>query len=187
MSGIELDATAGPLEVVAGLSVELNRMNDLAEGRAAQERRIRESERARMPSDVRFFSSGICPTPTAPFGISLSGPDNGFYWILRRLFVGGLTWATTAAGSSEIYVTGLTSALAVADPRGIAAVSSLSDMVDQSATMPNKAFYSSRQVIIQPNENLVAVIRTGTAGQQYVVAAQVEVHRILSGPSEQTI
>jgi hypothetical protein len=179
MAGIDLDVSAGPLEAMASLSVELGRMNDRADDAARAEKRRRDLLRTRTPIDVRLFSSGICPTPTANFGISLDGPDPGFYWHVRRIVVGGVTWATTAAGSAEIYITALTGLRGIAATGGVASIRSLTDLVDQTATLPYKQYYATHQLYVQPGENLIGVIVTGTAAQQYIMAAQVEVHRTI--------
>ena len=180
MAGIDLDVQAGPLEVVAGLSLELGRMNDRYDADRLAERRKREAMRARVPADVRFQASGIIPTPTVRAGLNLGGPDAGYYWLVRRLVVGGVTWKTTAAGTSEVYITALTGQQGQIFSGSLITGLALSDLVDQSAALPNKAFYSNRQMIVRQNENLVVVIDTGTAGQQYVAAAQVEFHREVS-------
>jgi hypothetical protein len=184
MAGIDLDVSAGPLEAMASLSVELGRMNDRADDAARAEKRRRDLLRTRTPIDVRLFSSGICPTPTANFGISLDGPDPGFYWHVRRIIIGGQTWTTTAAGTAEIYITALTGLRGIAATGGIASIRSITDLVDQAATLPNKAYYGTHELYVQPGENLIGVIITGTAAQQYVMAAEVEVHRTISAETE---
>lgn len=187
MAGIELDASAGPLEVVAGLSLELNRMNDRYERDALAERRKREAMRARMPAYVRFQTSVVIPTPTVRTAMSLGGPDAGFYWLVRRLVIGGVTFKTVAAGSAEIYVTALAPPFGTAGVGPIVAALAMTDIADQYATLPTPAgrgFYSNSQMIVQENENLVVVIDTGTAGQTYVAAMQVEHHRTISTEGE---
>lgn len=187
MPGIELDVDLGPIELIGKLGVELDRMNSNYEAQLAQHRK-REYERSRMPADVRQFTSGSSAVAaTVPFALQLDGPQAGYYWLLRRLVVGGVTWATTAAGTGEVYVTGLTSAAGNGGNGygSISSIASLSDLVDQCGTgLPFKSFYSNRQVIVQSGENLTVVIRTGTNSQTYVAAAQFEVHRTLSGAGE---
>lgn len=144
--------------------------------------RRREIARARMPQVVRIQGSAIVPTPTAPVGINLGGPDPGFMWVVRRIIVGGLAWSTTAAGTAEVYVTGLAGAQGVASSGqgSVAGVRALADLVDQSATLPNKAFYGDSQLVVLANESLVVVVATGTAGQQYVASAGIQVIRLTS-------
>jgi hypothetical protein len=133
----------------------------------------REWERSRVPSYVRQFNSVVIPAGGARTGFGFPGPRAGFYMLLRRLIVGGTTWKTTAAGTAEIYVTGL--------PSGAIGGLALSDMVDQAPSLPNKAYYSNQQIVVNNGEHVEVVIDTGTAAQTYVGTALFEVWRTLSG------
>lgn len=170
MPGLEADLSLGPLDVMAELGVELRKTRDQ---NAKLWHAQREWERSRVPSYVRQFNSVVIPAggPNASFGFP--GPRAGFYMLLRRLIVGGLTWETTAAGTCDVYVTGL--------PSGASSNLGLSDMVDNSAFLPNKAYYSNQQVVVNAGEHVEVVIIGGTAAQQYVGTALFEVWRTLSG------
>lgn len=184
MPGIEADLDLGPIEIMAGVRAELSTLN--RHNAAEAEYRRREAQRARTPFMVRQFASAVIPTPTVRTGISFGGPDPGYYWMLRRLLVGGVTWKTTAAGTAEIYVTALSAGQGQAAVGPIIAGLALSDMVDQAASLPNKAFYSDQQVMVQEQENLVVVLDTATAGQLYVATCQVQVFRTIAGGVEFT-
>ena len=162
------------------LSVQLGHIAKGIDKMNNSARRDREIARARLPFSARFVASGTCPTPTAPFALNFGGPDAGFYWVVRRITAGGLTWSTTAAGSTEFYVHGYAGAPGSLTSGGnsIAGVRALSDIVDQATAMPVSRFYSSEQLIVQPNESLSVVVLTGTAGQQYVAATLVTVVRL---------
>lgn len=164
----------------ADLKLELGKLGKNIERLGAHALRARELDRARQPFSARIQASAVCPSPSVNFGLNFGGPDAGFYWVVRRLVVGGLTWSTTAAGTAEIYVTGLAGAAgtSTSGAGSIAAIRSLSDLVDESAALPNKAFYGSEELIVQPNESLVAVVVGGTASQQYVAAAGIQVVRL---------
>jgi len=172
--GAELDLDLGP--IMADLAVELGRMNDRDDD-AAAERRRREHVRALIPADVRLVTVGTIPSPTARSMLSVGGPDAGYFWLVRRILVGGLTFKTTAAGTAEIYVTGLSGSVGSVTTGPIVSGLALSDLVDQYATLPKVVNYTSHQIIVQEGENLCAVVDTGTAGQQYVMAAQLQVVR----------
>lgn len=169
------------IDLEAGLSLNIGRLAESADklDRVARAMRAREIERAREPFTVRLLTSGVCPTPTVPFGLQFGGPDPGFYWNVRRIVVGGLTWTTTANGTAEVYITGLAAApgAAASGAGSVAAVRSLSDLVDQAATLPSKGFYGNGEMVVEANESLVIVVNTGTAGQQYTAAASVQVVR----------
>lgn len=180
MAGIDLDVTAGPLEVVANLSVALDRMTQDNERRWNQMRKMN-AARSRVPVDVRFFGSGVCPAGGASFAITIDGPQAGFYYLVRRVLCGGLTWSTAAGGAAEFYSSAMTGALGGAGTGGLVNSRPLTDIFDEAGTLPYKQFYSNHQVVVQPAESPMAIIVGGTAGQQYVFAIQVEVHRALSG------
>lgn len=164
------------------LNVQLGRIAQGVEKGNANARKLREIARARIPFPVRLMASGVCPSPTAPFGLNFGGPDPGFFWVVRRIVVGGLLWSTTAAGSAEVYVHGFGGAQgSITSGSGtVAGVRALSDLVDEAATLPSKGFYSNEQVIVQPTESLSVVVVTGTAGQQYVANCGIQVVRLTS-------
>lgn len=87
----------------------------------------------------------------------------GETWELRRLVVGGSTWATAAAGTAVAY---RTSGAATPTP-------SLLVVLDQAPTLPNVAFYLDGQVVLVPGERLVVLVAGGTVGQQYLSNAQL--------------
>lgn len=172
-------APGAGVDFSAEISATLGRISKRLDDDAARAIRLREIERARQPQNVRLQGSGVCPTPTTPFGINFGGPDPGFYWNVRRIIVGGLTWTTTAAGSVEVYVTGLAGAQGVpsSGAGSVASIRSLSDLVDQNATMPTKGFYGVGELSVLANESLVVVVNTGTAGQQYSASALIQLVR----------
>jgi hypothetical protein len=178
--GVGIDLSLGPVDLMAGIKVELGKMNKHNDW---ERKRAAEAARAKVPAQVRMFASVVIPTPTVRTGINIGGPDAGYFWLLRRLVIGGTTFKTTAAGTAEVYVTGLTGQQGAAIVGPIVSAMSLNDMVDQFATLPTTPprLYSNQQVIVQAQENLMVVIDTGTAGQQYTTAAQFEVWRTVSG------
>ena len=167
------------LGVDADLSLSIGQLTKRLDSDADERRKDREIARARVPSIIRIQGSGVIPTPTAAFGINLGGPDPGFDWVVRRIVVGGLTWSTTAAGTAEVYVTGLGAqwGTSAGGSGTVAGVRSLADLVDQSASLPNKAFYGREQLVVKESESLVVVILNGTAAQQYSAAAAIQVVR----------
>lgn len=87
----------------------------------------------------------------------------GEIWELRRLVVGGATWATAAAGTAVIYRTA--SAPTTSPP--------LTWVVDEAASLPRPAFYLDGQVVLVPGEKLVVLVTGGTSDQQYLASAQL--------------
>jgi hypothetical protein len=171
VAGLEVDLDLGPLEIMAGVKAELSELNKHNAATAAW--RKREWERSRVPSYVNQRQSVVIPAGGARTGMGFTGPRAGYFMLLRRLIIGGLTWKTTAAGTAEVYVTAL--------PSGAIASMGLSDMVDQAVSLPNKAYYSNQQVRVNPGEHVEMIIDTGTAAQQYVATGFFEIWRDLSG------
>lgn len=182
MPGFDVDLDLGPIEVMASLRGELATLN--AHHRADAERRKRETARARTPVVARLISNVAIGAGAPRTAVSLGGPDPGYYWMVRRLIIGGVTWKTVAAGTAEIYISGLSAAQGAGITGPMVSGLALSDLVDQAPSLPNKAFYSDQQMMLQAQENLLIVIDGGTATQTYVAAAQVQVFRTLAAETE---
>lgn len=85
----------------------------------------------------------------------------GETWDLYRLVVGGVTWATVAAGTAVVYKT---SNAATTGP-------SLFSVFDEASSLPSVAFYLQNQVPVVAGEKVVVYVAGATAGQQYLAAA----------------
>lgn len=118
----------------------------------------------------------IATTGTAPASgilvlrFPLAGPDQGHFWYVRQLVVGGLTRTTAAAGSVDVFV----SATSTLSALGSLAAIGIADERDFSAAMPNNAFYGRGELALRFNEELFVVVSGGTSGQAYVAAASFE-------------
>lgn len=89
--------------------------------------------------------------------IDLGGPSYGRVWEVRSLIIGGITWATTVAGTGQIMV-------ASTKPSSTPPVGTLQDV---ATSMPAKAFYSSGQFrVLHPNHIFIVVVG-GTASTLY--------------------
>lgn len=148
------------LDVMAGLRASLG---DLT----AQTRESNRLKVGSIPIDYRRVNNTIIPASGANSGIGLGGPQQGRVWLVRRIIVSGLTWGTAAAGTAQFFAAAIPSML-------IAQSLDASMLVDESTAIPNKAFYSNRQVVIRNPESLHIVIVGGTPNQQYVASSQVE-------------
>lgn len=148
------------LQAFFDIGLKLGHLNDTISKDTAERRRAREN----TPIPYKMSNVVAIPTPTAPTAISLGGPEKGFFWELRTLTIGGLTFGTTAAGTAEVYATSQTE-------QAIAQNRNLSDLVDQATALPIVGGYSSGQIILQESERLRVVIVGGTAAQQYTAVA----------------
>jgi len=98
----------------------------------------------------------------------LGTPDQGTYWEVTSVAVGGTDYTVAAAGSAGLYVSAFANA----------ATLEMSVLADYANTLPNVGFYGTRQLLVNDQESLVLVIDNGTAGQVYVANAQMSVFNV---------
>lgn len=96
--------------------------------------------------------------------LDLGGPAQGRVWDLRRLVIGGLTVATAAAGSGDVYVS---AAGKSAQPSGLA------EWVANAASLPLAGTWGAGEISLRFPERLYVVISSGTSGQEYLAAARI--------------
>lgn len=159
--------------LMANFHLTLGRMADTLERtyRQAEEQFIERALDAPIYADFAFTKT--FPT-TGDLAFNCGGPAQGRIWHVKRLVVGGLTLATAAAGSAEAYSSGY-------EPTSNTSLSNLHDatiLISSPQTdLPNIGFYEDGQFVVQSGEYLWVVVRSGTAGQQYVVAGTAKDHR----------
>lgn len=145
------------LDLSADLSVTLGGLRD----EFRKDRKHRDWTRvASTPIDIEAQSQ-IVATTAGPNVIGLGGPAMGRARLVREIVVGGVTVATAAAGTADVYVMGTSPG----------ATPPLIRWRDHAATMPLIAFYSDRQIALHYPEKLWVVLTGATNGQQYVAAA----------------
>jgi hypothetical protein len=144
------DSLSAVVDGLANLTANVNAHAD-----AARRWRERSYKRLLLSATAEADSSGNALMVFDPV-------SQGDVWDLCRLVVGGVQWSTTAAGSAVVY---LTSGQATTTP-------SLTQVVDEAASLPSVAFYLAKQVSLISGENLVVYVSGGTSGQQYIASAQ---------------
>lgn len=88
--------------------------------------------------------------------IGLGGPTYGRLWQIRTLAVGGSLWTTTVAGT----------ALVVIGPSRTV-TPALTDIVDESTSLPNVTQYGSGQLVVRHPNHLRIVLLSPTAATVY--------------------
>jgi len=126
----------------------------------ARERRYQE-EGPTFVNLVGAVSLGSGSPP--PTSIDLGGPTYGRVWEVRQLIVGGITWATTVAGTAQFVI-------AASPPGGTSAAAiPVNSLQDVAGSLPSVAFYSAGQFrVIHPNHVYVVIVG-GTASTVYTV------------------
>jgi hypothetical protein len=96
-------------------------------------------------------------------------PSQGWFWLVRKLAIGGATPATTAAGQADVFVSST-------DYRQFTTLAQCGtqDWLDQFASLPLANDYSSGELPVQFQEKLFVVISGGTTDQVYHVSGVIE-------------
>lgn len=107
---------------------------------------------------------------------NLGGPDQGHFWYVRSVKVGGLTVSTVAAGLADVYVSAAQlSDVANTEP-------SLLDWRDRSTRLPGVAFYGRGEIELRMSEELQVRMSGLTNGQAYIAVAEIEDYQEHAGP-----
>lgn len=118
---------------------------------------------AETPRFIRI--TGTCIASDTGFGViqfDNFGPDQGYFWYVRKLCVGGKTPTTAAAGRADVF----TSAQNLMQKDSLAEIS-LVDWQDQASALPLIGPYGNGELIVKAGEKLYVVISGGTVQQQY--------------------
>jgi len=117
------------------------------------------------PVDYQSIASGTYTTANGLF-LSLGQPDQGTYWEVHTVVVGGTDFGVSAAGTAGLYVS------------GYPGVSGLNLARDYAGSLPNTATYGTRVLLVNDSETLWLKIFNGTNGQQYVANACMTVYKV---------
>lgn len=127
-----------------------------------------------QPVFGRAGGSGVYDSTAAYMAVRMAqrGPDQGHFWYIRSIIVGGLTPSLAVTGRGDVYVTatdlrnmGSLAAVGLADWR---------DWADFTPGVAQVAFYGRGEMPLRMNEKVFMVVTGGTNGQQYAVEVQYE-------------
>ena len=125
------------------------------------------------PVNYGAAASGTYPA-TGSLVLNFGAPDQGTYWEVESIAVGGLDVNVTATGTAGLYVAGF---LPLANGAGAPGITSCADYAN---ALPNVAFYGGRDIVVNDQEYLFAIIFGGSVGQVYGGNAQVSVFQVAS-------
>lgn len=158
--GASLSVGEQSVQLLAGIKASMDGMTArLDKVLAAQEDYQRHG-----PVRISLRRVGTANSSGSAFALDLGGPTYGRLWEVRRLVVGGATWGTTAAGTAQVVVLP-TSPETTTDP-------AMTDVVDEAASLPSRAFYSSGQLVVRSPQRLWVVILSPTASQSYAAGGE---------------
>jgi len=156
----------------AAIDVHLETLAKNMDKLTAANLRLWERLNKNVPVTYRVASSGTFQTGV-PLVLNFGGPDQGTFWELTCLAVGGTDINVSAAGNFGLYVSGYV-ANGVSPGMG-ALVDGAANATGGLAVLPFTETYGGRQIVVNDSENLYAVIFNGTNGQQYIANVQVQV------------
>jgi hypothetical protein len=140
------------------------KLGEIADGISGQRKDLNKlANRVTTPVLSKAPISGIVPASgflVIPGG-GLMGPDMGHFWYVRSIKVCGTTPGTSVTGRADIFIS-------AADYRYYTSLAqcSVGDWQDQTATIPNIAFYGRGEMPLRLNEQLFIVISGATSAQQ---------------------
>ena len=151
------------VDVDASVWLQLGAQLESVETQLRKRNDARDYQLANIPQDAEALGAGVVPA-SGPLFIDLGHPDQGRYWQVRHVAVAGVPITATAAGVAYIYKRG-------APPSDLG----VTGWIDYtSLPLPQPAFYSTHQFVVNPSEHVWVVIVGGTVGQQYAAHAIVE-------------
>lgn len=153
-----LDEIRNGLKVWADVGLTLGKSID---ANTNATRKLWDRLQRNTPVDYGIGVAGVYPA-TGFLLLSFGTPDQGYRWEVTNVTVGGVDADTTAAGSAGLYVSG-----ALPTTPGGRAPAGMTGLVDRAATLPNPAFYGTRQLVVDDQEYLFLIIFGGTVGQTY--------------------
>lgn len=127
----------------------------------------------RLPAQtpVQYATQGSVTIDANGFGViafTPAGPDQGHFWYVRSLVVGGATWDTAAAGTAEVYASAMDLRLM------LDAAPPLTDLVDQATALPLPAKYGRGELTLRNPERLFVRFVGATPGQEYTATIRLE-------------
>ena len=165
------DSSSGPLDdIKSGLKLLANISLTVGSGMdeiSARLDRLSRNLQRNTPINFASVASGVFVTGV-PLVLSFGSPDQGTYWEVASVAVGGTDAQVVAAGSAGLYVGALL---------GVAG-GTMVNLADRASTLPNTAFYGTRQVVVNDQEFFYLIITNDTNGQTYAANAQLTVYNV---------
>ena len=165
-SGTPLDEIRNGIKVFLDLGITIGKQ--VEEQTRATNRLLNRLER-NTPVDSSLIASGVFPA-TGNLVLNLGGADQGTFWEVESVAVGGTDQNVSAAGTAGLYVSGF-----VPGPTSSPGMTALAD---QAKSLPNTGFYGGRDIVVNDGEYLFLIIFGGTVGQTYVANAQCTVFNV---------
>lgn len=172
LDGADVPRETSPDGVVAHLVGQLGLLVEFGRAQAGELAGVSRTLR-KLPAQtpVQYATQGSVTIDAAGFGViafTPAGPDQGHFWYVRSLVVGGATWDTAAAGTAELYASAM-------DLRLMRDASPpLTDLLDQATALPLPAKYGRGELTLRNPERLFVRFVGATPGQEYIATIRLE-------------
>lgn len=145
--------------LAAWLSVGVT-LGDQLEKQTDAYNRLMDRLQRNTPVDYGAAASGVYPA-SGVLALNFGTPDQGTRWEVTNVVVGGTDLNVTVAGSVGLYVAGLVPS------NNQQAAGGITNAADYGTPLPNVAFYGTRQLVVNDQEYLFAIVFGGTPGTLY--------------------
>ena len=166
-------AAGGPLdEIKSGLKVWFDlglTLGNKLDEQTNTWRKLMDRLQHNTPVDYGVAASGVFATGQALL-LNFGTPDQGWRWEVTNMAIGGADANIAATGTAALYVS---SQLPVVP--GGAAPAGMTAVADTFAALPVARFYGTRQLVVNDQEYLFALVFGGTNTQQYAANASMTV------------
>lgn len=165
VAGVDVEVNLGEyaLKLGADLSKSMSTLNDKAQQIFARMQNF-------TPVKFKMTQSVVVNAGGTAY-VELGTPQNGFWWAVENVVIGGADQSTVVGGSAGLYVTSQSNGVSPG----------MADMVDQAKTLPNVAFYGRRDIVVLEREKLTVGVFGGTSGNVILIAATVTVYNVAAG------
>jgi hypothetical protein len=171
-----LDEIRSGLKIVANLGVTIGKSVDRMT--SSVDRLMRRLQQ-NTPIDYGGAQSGTFPA-SGDLILSFGSPDAGTRWEVTNVVVGGTDLNITAVGTAGLYVSSFVPLPGQPNPAGTAGAA------DIAKSLPNVAFYGTRQLVVNDQEYLYLVVFGGSSGQIYVANFSATVFNVSAAGGRDT-
>lgn len=167
------------INLLGNISLQIGKAQNELENTNSKIGQLARAIERNTPVGTRLVSVGVCQSGVS-LVLDLGSPDQGTFWEVSSLAIGGTEVNVTAAGKWGLYIS------SVPNVNGAGLSNCVDIGVVASSAMPYSATYGSGQIIVHDAEHVFAVIFAGTAGQQYVANVQVRVYNTIASEGSVT-
>lgn len=149
------------------LGLTIGEKLDRAEASSRKTLELWKALQRNTPINYGAVAVGTFVTGT-PLLLNLGTPDQGTFWEVQSFVLGGTELNIAATGTAGLYVAGLAQVVGAG----------ITNAADYLPALPAGKQYGTRQIVVNDQEYLFALVFGGTNGQQYGANCSVTVRNV---------